>query len=66
MKERPALQTVGDLKRQLSIYPDDYEVDFSGLDFYRLKQRGEELIQVEFSRQVYRGADGHVIVENLD
>jgi hypothetical protein len=66
MKERPALQTVADLKRRLSIYPDHYEVDFSGLDFYRLKQRGEELIQVEFSQPVYRGADGRVIVENLD
>ena len=66
MKNRPALQTVGDLRRQLSVYPEHYEVDFSGLDFYRLKQRGDELIQVEFNQPVYRDANGRVIVENLD
>ena len=57
--------TVGDLKRMLGAYPDDAELSFSGLDFYRLKQRGEGLVQVEFNQLVYKESDtGKVIIEN--
>ena len=41
--------TVGDLKSMLSGYENDMELNFSGLDFYRLKQRGPNLVQVEFN-----------------
>lgn len=42
--------TVGDLKRQLAIYDDDFELEFSGgLTFYRLKTRGDNLAVVEFN-----------------
>lgn len=58
--------TVGMLRDQLKIYPDNYELDFSGLEFYRLKQRGPELVQVEFNEQVYRDKSGRVVVENLE
>lgn len=64
--ESPNLITVGMLRQQLALYPDNYELDFSGLDFYRLKQRGPELIQVEFNQQVYREKSGRVVVENLE
>lgn len=62
----PRTITVGILREHLAIYPDDYELDFSGLEFYRLKQRGPELVQVEFSEQVYRDRSGRVVVENLE
>lgn len=62
---RPPLLTIKDLKNQLSVYEDDCLVDFSGLDFYRLKRRDEKLVQVEFNQQVYRTSEGLVVVENL-
>lgn len=66
MADRPPRLTVGELTRMLSSYPDHYEVEFSGLDFYRLKQRDETLVQVEFNQQVYRTPEGQVVVQNLD
>lgn len=33
--------TVGRLRDELAGYPDDFEVTFSSLDFYRVKQRGD-------------------------
>ena len=57
--------TIGDLKAALEIYPDNYSLDFSGLTFYRLKKRGEKLVQVEFNQQVYLNDEGLVVVENL-
>ena len=41
----------------------DCELNFSGLDFYRLKDRGGS-IQVEFNQTVYKDEQGKVIVEN--
>ena len=61
------LITVGILKDLLNGYSDDMELDFSGLDFYRLKQRSPTLVQVEFNQQVYRDKEtGRVVVENLE
>ncbi|MCW5299289.1 hypothetical protein DXT88_14000 [Herbaspirillum lusitanum] len=65
-KNRPPLLTIGDLKRMLAGFDDNDELDFSGLDFYRLKIRGPNLVQVEFNQQVYRNAEGDVVVENLE
>lgn len=59
------LMTVGELLDQLQRYPRDTLLSFSGLDFYRLKWRAENLVQVEFNQAVYRDSDGLVIVENL-
>lgn len=56
--------TVGELKEHLAIYPDNYTIDFSGLEFYRLKQRGDTHVQLEFNQSVYRNAEGRVVVEN--
>ena len=55
--------TVGDLKRMLETHDDDAVLSFSGLDFYRLKQRGPKLVQVEFNQSVYEH-EGKVHVEN--
>ena len=41
----------------------DKELVFSGLDFYRLKDRGD-IVQVEFSQTVFKDNTGKVIVEN--
>lgn len=57
---------VGELKKLLAVYPDNYTIDFSGLEFYRLKQRGDTHVQMEFNQQVYRTPEGRVVVENLD
>lgn len=56
--------TVGQLKEQLKTFSDDMTLDFGGLEFYRLKARGENLLQVEFSQTVYTDSSGNVIVEN--
>jgi hypothetical protein len=43
--------TVGDLKRDLSIYDNDMEIYFEGFNFERVKQRGEKLLQIEISEK---------------
>jgi hypothetical protein len=57
--------TVGEFKEMLSDYPDNMLLDFSMLDFKRLKQRSPTLVQVEFNQQVYRDSTNPVVVENL-
>lgn len=52
--------TVGDLKRDLERWPDDMVIHMNGLTFYRLKKRGENLLQMEFNQIVY--IDDHGIV----
>lgn len=63
MKHEPRI-TVGQLIDQLQAFPKDMLVDFSTLDFYRLKQRAPNLVQIEFDQSVYRDAQGRVVVEN--
>jgi hypothetical protein len=46
--------TVKELRERLSVYPDDFLIDFSGLGFYRLKQRGANIVKMEFNPLVYR------------
>lgn len=43
--------TVGDLKRDLALYDDDMEIYFEGFSFYRLKMRGEKLLQIELNEK---------------
>ena len=45
-------KTVGDLKRDLSIYSDDMELYFEGFDYYRVKQRGDNILQIELNENV--------------
>lgn len=46
--------------------PDDAKIYFGcySLEFFRLKWRGENLLQVEFSKPVYDNEKGEVFVDN--
>ncbi|MBA9076100.1 hypothetical protein [Rufibacter quisquiliarum] len=52
--------TVGRLREELSLFSDDCEIIFSdgGLYFQRAKRRGDNLVQIEFSQNVYRDKEG--------
>jgi hypothetical protein len=53
--------TIGELQDQLARYPRHYEIYFSahpGLTFYRLKQRGDASVQVEFAENIWKDEDG--------
>lgn len=65
MPDYPAI-TVKTLRQALSLYADDDTIDFCGLEFYRLKSRGEKRVQMEFNQPVYRTPEGRVVVENPD
>ncbi len=62
-KYKPSI-TVGDFKKMLNAYEDDMWLDFSMLDFHRLKQRAPDLVQVEFNQTACRDEQGNVVVEN--
>ena len=55
--------TVKDLREQLLNYDGDLPLDFGGLEFYRLKNKGG-FVHVEFNQTVYKNDEGKVIVEN--
>jgi len=57
-------KTVEVLIRHLSAFPKDSKVYFSGLDFSRLKMRGD-FVQVEFAQQVYLNNRGKIIIEEI-
>ena len=59
-------RTVGDIIDELSRFDRNQLIDFSGLDFYRFKQRSPTTVQCEFNQMVYRDEEGHVVVENLE
>ena len=54
--------TIKKLIEQLKMYPEDFTMDFGGLQFYRLKEYGET-VHMEFNQTVYV-KDGKVVVEN--
>lgn len=50
---------------QLEIYKGQgYQLTFSGLTYYRPKERGEKLLQIEFDQTVYLDDAGLVVVDN--
>lgn len=55
--------TVGKLIELLEKEDKDLEVNFGGLDFYRLKDRGG-CLRIEFNQSVYLNQEGRVVVEN--
>jgi hypothetical protein len=57
--------TVEELRQHLACFPDDWTIDFCGLEFYRAKARGEKHLQIEFTQLVYKTEDGQVIIENI-
>ena len=54
------LITVGELKERLAAFSDDCLISFGhdDLAFYRLKMRGEKLVQVEFDQVARRDENG--------
>lgn len=59
--------TLEQLRGAIAAFPDHYTIDFGGLAFYRIKPRGDEHLQMEFSQQVYLDQEtGLVVVENLE
>ncbi|MDF7826183.1 hypothetical protein P4B35_19295 [Pontiellaceae bacterium B12227] len=50
--------TVKDLKRMLEAYDDDMKLDFYPLSFSRLKQRAEDIINIEYNELVSRNEEG--------
>jgi hypothetical protein len=57
---------VGWLRQCLSVYEDDFDLSFGGLEFYRVKTRGENLAMVEFNQAVYLDTDGQVVIQSFD
>lgn len=55
---------VGTLLDQLNGLPRDTRISFGGLDFYRVKRRGPNLVQIEFNQSVYRTAEDLLVVED--
>lgn len=43
--------------------PDDTRVGFSGLNLYRVKWRGQTMVNVEFNEHVHRDSKGVLVVE---
>lgn len=60
---RPRI-TVGELIDELKRFNPDAEIHFGGLHFYRLKHRGELIVQCEFDETVYRDSAGRLVVED--
>lgn len=58
--------TIGKLKADIADLPDDMEINFSGLEFNRLKQRGDNLMVVEFMEVVYGDSTGKVYVSSAE
>lgn len=56
MKKIPTMQ-VSDLIEQLAGLPKDAEISFTGLTFYRIKNRGD-MYQIEFNEGPYLSQDG--------
>lgn len=57
---------VGWLRQWLKGYPDDFDLSFGGLEFYRIKTRGENVAMVEFNQAVYLDEDGEVVIQSFD
>ncbi len=55
---------VGTLLDQLSALPRDTRVSFGGLDFYRVKQQGPDIVQIEFNQTVYRTDEDILVVQD--
>ena len=54
--------TVGQMISQLQAFDSKSKLYFSGLDFYRIKNRGS-MVQVEFGQNVYINRRGRILVD---
>ncbi|MBC2658475.1 hypothetical protein H7A76_23815 [Pseudomonas sp. MSSRFD41] len=55
---------LGTLLDQLEGLPRETQVYFGGLDFYRVKRRGPDSVQIEFNQSVYRTSEDLLVVED--
>lgn len=55
---------LGTLLEQLKGYPEETRISFSGLDFSRVKPRGPNMLQIEFSQSVYRTDEDILVVQD--
>lgn len=60
-KKFPSI-TVAELKRELAKLPDDWTIDFCGLEFHRCKPRGETHAQMEFNQVIDRDRQGNLFI----
>jgi len=60
------LITVGQLRDHLSGYSDDTKIFFGceALQFYRVKARGDKLVQIEFNQTVSENDKGEITVDS--
>lgn len=56
--------SIGTLLDQLEGLPKDTQISFSGLDFYRVKRHGPDLVQIEFNQSIYRTSEDLLVVED--
>ncbi|MAM56518.1 MAG: hypothetical protein CMN25_04205 [Salinicola sp.] len=56
--------TVGEFRKLLEAYDDQLELSFSGLEYHRLKQKGDKHLEVEFEEKVFRDKTGHVNIHD--
>lgn len=62
-RREPPKISVRELRDALAPYPDDWELTFGGLEFYRVKTRGENLVQIEFSQLVFLDKRGRLCIQ---
>jgi hypothetical protein len=54
--QKPLQMTIGELRDELEDWPDGDEIIFGceELEFYRLKKRGDDAVQLEFNQTIYK------------
>jgi hypothetical protein len=54
--------TAGEFIALLKGFPKHHEMNFSGLDFFRLKKNGNT-VQLEFTQTIYKNENGDIVVK---
>jgi len=65
MNAEPKMLTSGELIEFLRHFPSDTKIHFEELSFYRLKQRGEKLVQIEFNEPVVNSSRTQVTFQKM-
>ncbi len=58
--------TVGDLIEQLKVFNKNDELYMGSLTYYRLKKRGDNVVQLEFNETVYMDSQGVIHVDQVE
>lgn len=65
MAEKSSNLTVGELIEILAAYPDQYLIDFAGMDLLKIRQSGEARIRLELEPHVRRTHEERRIAEAM-